>query len=166
MRAIVSGGAPLAPHVEEFLKVVMCAPVVQGYGLTESCAASFIATPDDIKHAGTVGQAQPVTTFCLESVPEMKYDALANPPRGELLLKGTNNFSGYYKSDDKTVCILLSCFCMCGRSTRPAYVFGSTVVSVVSWVLSVVAYMQMCAAVDNDCRSFEQAKVGLDAFVI
>lgn len=29
VRLIVSGGAPLAPHVEEFLKVAMCAPVVQ-----------------------------------------------------------------------------------------------------------------------------------------
>jgi hypothetical protein len=25
----------------------MCAPVVQGYGLTETCAASFIGVPDD-----------------------------------------------------------------------------------------------------------------------
>ena len=46
---IVSGGAPLAPHVEEFLKVAMCAPVAQGYGLTETCAASFIAVPDDVE---------------------------------------------------------------------------------------------------------------------
>lgn len=29
VRLIVSGGAPLAPHVEEFLKVAMCTPVVQ-----------------------------------------------------------------------------------------------------------------------------------------
>lgn len=104
MRTIVSGGAPLAPHVEEFLKVVMCAPVVQGYGLTETCAASFIAAPDDIRHAGSVGLPQPVTTFCLESVPEMKYDSSAMPPRGELLMKGPSNFLGYYKMDDKTVC--------------------------------------------------------------
>lgn len=35
-----------AGHVEEFLKVTMCAPVVQGYGLTETCAGSFISVPD------------------------------------------------------------------------------------------------------------------------
>ena len=45
VRLIVSGGAPLAPHTEEFLKVTMCAPVVQGYGLTETCAGSFISVP-------------------------------------------------------------------------------------------------------------------------
>ena len=32
--------------MEEFLKVTMCAPVVQGYGLTETCAGSFISVPD------------------------------------------------------------------------------------------------------------------------
>ena len=46
VRIIVTGGAPLAAHTEEFLKVAMCAPVVQGYGLTETCAASCIAWPD------------------------------------------------------------------------------------------------------------------------
>ena len=40
------GGAPLARHVEDFLKVAMCCRVAQGYGLTETCAASFIAVPD------------------------------------------------------------------------------------------------------------------------
>jgi long-subunit acyl-CoA synthetase (AMP-forming) len=29
VKVIISGGAPLAPHVEEFLRVAMCAPVVQ-----------------------------------------------------------------------------------------------------------------------------------------
>lgn len=46
VKLIVTGGAPLARHVEDFLKVTMCCPVVQGYGLTETCAASFIAIPD------------------------------------------------------------------------------------------------------------------------
>jgi hypothetical protein len=29
IKAVVSGGAPLAPHVEEFLRVAFCAPMVQ-----------------------------------------------------------------------------------------------------------------------------------------
>ena len=41
-----AGGAPLSRHVEDFLRVTMCCRVVQGYGLTETCAASFIAVPD------------------------------------------------------------------------------------------------------------------------
>ena len=46
VKLIVTGGAPLAAHVEEFLKVAFCCPVVQGFGLTETCAASCIAVPD------------------------------------------------------------------------------------------------------------------------
>jgi long-chain acyl-CoA synthetase len=33
LKIIVSGGAPLAASVEEFLRVVTCTHVVQGYGM-------------------------------------------------------------------------------------------------------------------------------------
>jgi long-chain acyl-CoA synthetase len=36
LRVIVSGGAPLSPETQEFVRVVLCAAVVQGYGLTET----------------------------------------------------------------------------------------------------------------------------------
>lgn len=32
MRLILSGAAPLAAHIESFLRVVACAHVLQGYG--------------------------------------------------------------------------------------------------------------------------------------
>ncbi len=35
-------------------QVAMCAPVVQGYGLTETCAASFIGVPDDAVRAAAM----------------------------------------------------------------------------------------------------------------
>ncbi|GLC41297.1 hypothetical protein PLESTB_001078100 [Pleodorina starrii] len=102
IKAVVSGGAPLAPHVEDFLRVIMCAPVVQGYGLTETSAASFIASADVIEHAATVGPPTPMTEFRLESVPDMNCDALAEVPKGEVLIRGAANFSGYYKDQEKT----------------------------------------------------------------
>lgn len=33
VRLILSGAAPLSAHVEEFLRVVTCAHVIQGYGI-------------------------------------------------------------------------------------------------------------------------------------
>lgn len=33
MRIILSGAAPLSAHVEEFLRVVACCHVLQGYGI-------------------------------------------------------------------------------------------------------------------------------------
>lgn len=81
------------------MKVTMCCRVVQGYGLTETCAASFIAVPDVPDHAGTVGPPLPVLSFRLEAVPDMNYDPMADPPRGEVCVKGPAVFSGYYKAE-------------------------------------------------------------------
>mmetsp|Transcript_22299 Transcript_22299/g.48717 ORF Transcript_22299/g.48717 Transcript_22299/m.48717 type:complete len:658 (+) Transcript_22299:118-2091(+) len=102
VRVIVSGGAPLAFHIEEFLKVVMCAPVVQGYGLTETCASSFIAFPYDHQQAGSVGPPMPNTELRLEAVPEMGYDPLSDPPRGEVLVRSPSVFTSYYKNEEMT----------------------------------------------------------------
>ena len=44
---------------------------VQGYGLTETCAASFIANPFDFGQKGTVGPPLAHTELRLEPVPEM-----------------------------------------------------------------------------------------------
>ena len=50
--------APLAKHVEQFMKTAMCAPVCQGYGLTETCGSSFIALPEVVRGACSLVQVQ------------------------------------------------------------------------------------------------------------
>ncbi|KAK4490796.1 hypothetical protein RD792_001509 [Penstemon davidsonii] len=102
VRLILSGAAPLSPHVEEFMRVVSCAHVLQGYGLTETCAGTFLSIPDELNMLGTVGPPLPSSDVCLESVPEMGYDALSRTPRGEVCIRGEILFSGYYKREDLT----------------------------------------------------------------
>ncbi|GFR41006.1 hypothetical protein Agub_g1673, partial [Astrephomene gubernaculifera] len=102
VRVLVSGSAPLAPQIEGFMRVVACAPFVQGYGLTETCAASFIATPDNPTHLGTVGAPMPATELRLEAVPELGYSPSQQPPRGEVCIRGPTLFSGYYKNEEMT----------------------------------------------------------------
>ncbi|GJN00872.1 hypothetical protein PR202_ga18094 [Eleusine coracana subsp. coracana] len=102
LRIILSGGAPLSAQVEEFLRVVTCAHVVQGYGLTETCAGSFSSIPNEISMLGTVGPPVAHIDVRLESVPEMGYDALSSIPRGEICVRGNVLFSGYYKREDLT----------------------------------------------------------------
>lgn len=46
---------------------------------------------------GTVGGPLPLLTYRLEAVPEMGYDPSANPPRGEIIIKGPVVFKGYFK---------------------------------------------------------------------
>lgn len=102
VKMILSGAAPLATHVEEFLRVVSCAHVLQGYGLTETCAGTFATLPDEMSMLGTVGPPVPNVDVRFESVPEMGYDALSSVPRGEVCIRGDTLFSGYYKREDLT----------------------------------------------------------------
>ncbi|CAN6444436.1 unnamed protein product [Victoria cruziana] len=107
VRLILSGAAPLSTHVEAFLRVVSCAHVLQGYGLTETCAGTFVSLPNELEMLGTVGPPVPNVDVCLESVPEMGYNALSTTPRGEICIRGDTVFSGYYKRDDLTKEVLI-----------------------------------------------------------
>uniref|UniRef100_A0A0E0JMG7 Long-chain-fatty-acid--CoA ligase n=1 Tax=Oryza punctata TaxID=4537 RepID=A0A0E0JMG7_ORYPU len=108
VRLILSGAAPLSNHVEEFLRVVTCSLVLQGYGLTETCAGSFVSLPNNMSMLGTVGPPVPYVEVHLESVPEMGYDALSKEsPRGEICIRGDTLFSGYYKREDLTKEVLV-----------------------------------------------------------
>lgn len=44
---MLAGGAPLAPETHMSLKNALCCPVLQGYGLTETCAATTVMDEDD-----------------------------------------------------------------------------------------------------------------------
>lgn len=56
---------------------------------------------------GTVGPPVPNVEVCLESVPEMGYDANAEVPRGEVCVRGATLFSGYYKREDLTTEVVI-----------------------------------------------------------
>ncbi|KAJ0672328.1 putative long-chain-fatty-acid--CoA ligase [Helianthus annuus] len=107
VRIILSGAAPLAPHVEAYLKVVTCSHVLQGYGLTETCAGSFVSLPNEMDMLGTVGPPVPNLDARLVSVPEMNYDALSSKPQGEVCIRGDVLFSGYHKREDLTKEVLV-----------------------------------------------------------
>lgn len=59
LRFVVSGGAPLASRVQDYLQIALCCPVLQGYGLTETCVvvrrsvAPSLSTPLTAASGGT-----------------------------------------------------------------------------------------------------------------
>jgi len=101
VKFILSGSAPLDPQLGEWLKIVFCCTVLEGYGLTENLAAAFVTELNENKF-GRVGKPISCTECKLVDVPEMKYLSSNNPPTGEICLRGGNVFSGYFKDDEKT----------------------------------------------------------------
>jgi len=68
------------------------------YGLTETCATCCRVWDRDPTGTGTIGGPQPVNEIKLLDVPEMHYTSEDKPnPRGEILIRGANVFSRYYK---------------------------------------------------------------------
>ncbi|CAI5454464.1 unnamed protein product [Caenorhabditis angaria] len=101
VRQILSGGAPLSPETQRFMNICFCCPVVQGYGLTETCGGGTLADVHDLS-TGTVGPPLPCTKILLREWSEAGYSPKNNPPQGEILINGPNVAQGYYKNEEKT----------------------------------------------------------------
>jgi len=87
IRFFVSGAAPLPREIGEFLHACDLL-VLEGYGLTESCAASCLNTPDDFEF-GTVGRPVPGTEVRVAE-------------DGEILLRGRGVMQGYHGRPEET----------------------------------------------------------------
>ncbi|MGW2231973.1 AMP-dependent synthetase/ligase [Streptomyces formicae] len=83
----ISGGAPLGERLGHFFRGIGFT-VLEGYGLTESCAATAF-NPWDRQKIGTVGQPLP------GSVVRIADD-------GEVLLHGEHLFKGYWNNEGAT----------------------------------------------------------------
>ena len=102
VRSMATGSAPIDKQVLDFLKVVFCCPIREGYGLTESATAGCVTAKDD-PVAGHVGGPREAVKLRLKDLPEMEYLSSDKPyPRGEICMKGPTIFKGYYKRPDKT----------------------------------------------------------------
>jgi len=103
----ISGGAALGIETQEFMNVVLGVPVLQGYGLTETCAGSTICHPDDRTY-GRVGAPLPCCEIKLVDVPEMGYkssnvteEGLPNES-GEICISGASVANGYFGQEKLT----------------------------------------------------------------
>lgn len=102
LRMMLSGGGPLPPDTEEFIATVLCAPIAQGYGLTETVAAGTINWADDAV-AGRVGPPVLCADIKLVDWPEAGYLHTDTPhPRGEVYIAGACVSQGYFKNPSKT----------------------------------------------------------------
>lgn len=101
VRFMITGSAPISPDVLDFLKVTLCAPIIEGYGMTETCAGSVTQFIGD-KVSGHVGGPLANVKIKLRDIPEMEYLSTNNPPKGEVCMWGPSVMKGYFKNPDKT----------------------------------------------------------------
>jgi long-chain acyl-CoA synthetase len=83
----ISGGAALGLRLTHFYRGIGIT-VFEGYGLTESTAASVVNSPEKFK-PGTVGHPLPGTTVRIAD-------------DGEILLRGAGIFTGYWQNEAAT----------------------------------------------------------------
>lgn len=102
VRVMITGSAPLAPKVMDFLRIAFNAEVYEGYGQTETSAGLTVTIKGDLD-SGHVGYPLECCEIKLLDIPELKYTSEDKPyPRGEICVKGNQVFKGYYKDDEKT----------------------------------------------------------------
>ncbi len=87
LRFFVSGGAALSPAVSEFY-LALGLPVLQGYGLTETMAASCVNKLED-NHPDTVGP--PIDAVEVKIATD-----------GEILIRGKSIMAGYFNMPEAT----------------------------------------------------------------
>ena len=87
VREALSGAAPIAPQVLEFLMSVGV-PVREGYGMTENTAVATIVPSDELR-LGSVGKSLPNSEVRIAE-------------DGEILTRSDATFNGYFKNPEAT----------------------------------------------------------------
>merc|ERR1711957_171764 len=106
IKYFVTGSAPCTAEVAMDIKIIFSVPMLEGYGLTETCAATSICDFNDLgsDHCGGPEKGCRVK---LIDVPEMHYDSKTlldgePSPTGEICTYGPTNFKGYFMNAKAT----------------------------------------------------------------
>ncbi|KAF7539463.1 hypothetical protein G7Z17_g12425 [Cylindrodendrum hubeiense] len=100
LRFTMNGASGISDGTKHFLSLVL-APMLAGYGLTETCANGSLGCPLEYS-PNAIG---PIPSSCeakLVSIPELGYSAESTPPQGEIWLRGLPIMTKYWDNPEET----------------------------------------------------------------
>ncbi|KAK7684792.1 hypothetical protein QCA50_012035 [Cerrena zonata] len=98
LKYVLNGGSPISKDAQIFISTLI-APMLVGYGLTETCANTTIVEHNHFEY-GVAGSLTGAITAKLVDVADAGYFAKNN--QGEVLLKGKCITKAYYKNEKET----------------------------------------------------------------
>ncbi|KAI0968265.1 acetyl-CoA synthetase-like protein [Xylaria arbuscula] len=100
VRFLFNGGSGISEGTLQFMSIVL-APMVTGYGLTETCSNGSLGSPLQWT-PNAIGPVPPSIELKLVSLPDLGYSTSSTPPQGEILLRGAAVAKGYFKNPEET----------------------------------------------------------------
>ena len=100
LRVCMNGGGPIAKDTQRFISMAIT-PMIGGYGLTETTAMGALNDPLHWTD-NALGDIPSSVEVKLVDFADAGYFAANDPPQGEIWIRGTPVFSGYFKNDEET----------------------------------------------------------------
>ncbi|KAK5944229.1 long-chain fatty acid-CoA ligase [Knufia obscura] len=100
LRIAFNGGGPISTDTCKFISYAIT-PMIQGYGLTETCAMGALQDPLEW-NPYTLGDIPGSVEVKLVDFPEAGYFSTNNPPQGEIWIRGPPVTEGYWDNDKET----------------------------------------------------------------
>lgn len=101
LRFIINGASGISKETAHFLSMIL-APMVAGYGMTETCGNGAVMSPQEFNLSGSCGTISPAVEIKLVSIAELNYYANSTPPQGEILIRGMPVLKEYYLNPEET----------------------------------------------------------------
>jgi long-chain acyl-CoA synthetase len=100
LRLVMNGGGPIAKETQRFISLAI-APMINGYGLTETSAMGAINDPM-AWNPDALGELPASIEVKLVDFPEAGYFTRNDPPQGEIFIRGGSVTKGYYDNEQET----------------------------------------------------------------
>lgn len=100
LRVCMNGGGPIAKDTQRFISMAI-APMISGYGLTETCAMGALMDPMHWTD-NAIGDIPSSIEIKLVDFADAGYFAASSPPQGEVWIRGDPVTTGYFENEQET----------------------------------------------------------------